>query len=556
MHLSAYDYELPEELIAQDPLLDRSSSRLMVLGKTSGQVSHHHFRDILDYLKPGDCLVLNNTKVIFNPNTGTLSGTSPLYVWKDNAALRTTVGGTATGTVPTATKQGYTFKGWYTQQSGGTQIYNASGNLSTATVSGYISGGKWNVANLNDITLYAQYEASGNIAYTVKHYTQNLTGNAYTLESTVTGYGTTGATLTLSNLTHSITGFTSPSNGFAGTATNGTTKPSSGAVTTTTILANGNRVIDLYYTRNSYEVSETHGTGIASVTGAGTYLFGASVTLTPTVSNGYTFTNWTDNNNSNTQVSTDAAYTFTMPANAVSYRANATPNSYNITLNKQSGTGGTSSISVTYGYTMPAITRPTRGTYTFGGYYTGTSGSGTKYYNADGTSAKAWAETNVTTLYAKWTACTACAPGNGANCSLSVVSNACKYETSCKEGYSNIQNNGKYNPSCTANTINITLNKNGGTGMCGGTSGTANGAMTCAYDSNCNAPVWGDNSRIPAEYTEVEYIQSTGSQYINTGYKPNTNTELTGKVLATNHSNYMYGVHPSSNTKAFTAYTQ
>ena len=64
MHLSAYDYELPEELIAQDPLLDRSSSRLMVLGKTSGQVSHHHFRDILDYLQPGDCLVLNNTKVI------------------------------------------------------------------------------------------------------------------------------------------------------------------------------------------------------------------------------------------------------------------------------------------------------------------------------------------------------------------------------------------------------------------------------------------------------------------------------------------------------------
>ncbi len=439
---------------------------------------------------------LNNTKVIFNPNTGTLSGTSPLYVWKDNAALRTTVGGTGTGTVPSATKQGYTFKGWYTQSSGGTQIYNASGNLSTATVSGYISGGKWNVANLNDITLYAQYEASGNIAYTVKHYTQNLTGNAYTLESTVTGYGTTGATLTLSNLTHSITGFTSPSNGFAGTATNGTTKPSSGAVTTTTILANGNRVIDLYYTRNSYEVSETHGTGIASVTGAGTYLFGASVTLTPTVSNGYTFTNWTDNNNSNTQVSTDAAYTFTMPANDVSYRANATPNSYNITLNKQSGTGGTSSISVTYGYTMPAITRPTRGTYTFGGYYTGTSGSGTKYYNADGTSAKAWAETNVTTLYAKWTACAACAPGNGANCSLSVVSNACKYETSCKEGYSNIQNNGKYNPSCTANTINITLDKNGGTGICGGVSGVVNGEMTCTYDSPCNAPVYADTCNI------------------------------------------------------------
>lgn len=59
-----YYYDLPEELIAQDPLEDRSSSRLMVLGKKSGEVSHHHFRDILDYLRPGDCLVINNTRVI------------------------------------------------------------------------------------------------------------------------------------------------------------------------------------------------------------------------------------------------------------------------------------------------------------------------------------------------------------------------------------------------------------------------------------------------------------------------------------------------------------
>ena len=59
-----YYYDLPEELIAQDPLEDRSSSRLMVLGKKSGEVSHHHFRDMLDYLRPGDCLVINNTRVI------------------------------------------------------------------------------------------------------------------------------------------------------------------------------------------------------------------------------------------------------------------------------------------------------------------------------------------------------------------------------------------------------------------------------------------------------------------------------------------------------------
>jgi S-adenosylmethionine:tRNA ribosyltransferase-isomerase len=57
-------FDLPPELIAQDPLEDRSSSRLLVLDKETGAIEHKHFRDIVDYLNPGDCLVLNNTKVI------------------------------------------------------------------------------------------------------------------------------------------------------------------------------------------------------------------------------------------------------------------------------------------------------------------------------------------------------------------------------------------------------------------------------------------------------------------------------------------------------------
>lgn len=57
-------YDLPEELIAQDPLQDRSGSRLLVLDKKSGEISHHVFTDVLDYLKEGDCLVINDTKVI------------------------------------------------------------------------------------------------------------------------------------------------------------------------------------------------------------------------------------------------------------------------------------------------------------------------------------------------------------------------------------------------------------------------------------------------------------------------------------------------------------
>ena len=61
---SDYYYDLPQELIAQDPLEDRSSSRLMFLNKKTGELSHHSFKDVIDFLNPGDCLVLNNTKVI------------------------------------------------------------------------------------------------------------------------------------------------------------------------------------------------------------------------------------------------------------------------------------------------------------------------------------------------------------------------------------------------------------------------------------------------------------------------------------------------------------
>ncbi len=64
MKTSDFYYDLPEELIAQDPLLDRASSRLLVLDKETGETQHHVFREIAGYLEPGDCLVINDTKVI------------------------------------------------------------------------------------------------------------------------------------------------------------------------------------------------------------------------------------------------------------------------------------------------------------------------------------------------------------------------------------------------------------------------------------------------------------------------------------------------------------
>ena len=64
MRREDFNFTLPEELIAQDPLEDRSSSRLLVLDKETGETEHHVFREIINYLEPGDCLVINDTKVI------------------------------------------------------------------------------------------------------------------------------------------------------------------------------------------------------------------------------------------------------------------------------------------------------------------------------------------------------------------------------------------------------------------------------------------------------------------------------------------------------------
>ncbi len=75
MKTSDFYFDLPQELIAQDPLEDRSSSRLMVLDRKTGEIQHHIFKEVIDYLNPGDCLVVNNTKVIPARLFGSKEGT-------------------------------------------------------------------------------------------------------------------------------------------------------------------------------------------------------------------------------------------------------------------------------------------------------------------------------------------------------------------------------------------------------------------------------------------------------------------------------------------------
>ena len=123
-----------------------------------------------------------------------------------------------------------------------------------------------------------------------------------------------------------------------------------------------------------------------------TYNYGATITeqAAPT-RDGYDFKAWSPAFVANT----------TMPDNDLTYTAQWTAKTYDVTLNPQSGTGGTTSVTATYGAAMPSATMPTRNGYTFKGYYDAQSG-GTQYYKADGSSAKNWDKTAATTLYAQW----------------------------------------------------------------------------------------------------------------------------------------------------------
>ena len=78
MKTSDFYYDLPEELIAQDPLTDRSGSRLMLLDKETGDIRHKVFKDIIDELNPEDCLVINDTKVIPARLHGVKRDTGPI----------------------------------------------------------------------------------------------------------------------------------------------------------------------------------------------------------------------------------------------------------------------------------------------------------------------------------------------------------------------------------------------------------------------------------------------------------------------------------------------
>ena len=124
----------------------------------------------------------------------------------------------------------------------------------------------------------------------------------------------------------------------------------------------------------------------------------------------YTFKGWATSASGSRQYDDGAEITAgntggTLTLYAKWFNNSAQMNTYTVTLNQQEGSGGTESVTATYGADMPAITLPTKTGYTFGGYFTEPNGNGTQYYNADGSSACTWNIADNTTLYAHWKKC-------------------------------------------------------------------------------------------------------------------------------------------------------
>ena len=278
-----------------------------------------------------------------------------------------TCGYTANTTLVAVAATGYTFAGWY-DDSGNNQTEELTLSLNPTA----------------DATYYAYYKAN---QYTVKFDANGGTGGSMSNQSHT--YGVSKA-LTANAFTR--TGYT-----FAGwnTKADGTGTKYTDKQSVSNLSSTDGATITLYaqWELATYTIKYDNLKG-ATHTNPATYTINsATITFTAPTSKpaGYTFVNWTP---ASIEKGSYDDKTVT---------ANWTASTSTVTLNQEEATTqGTASVTATYGSAMPAITKPSRTGYTFGGYFTGKDGAGTKYYNADGSSATTWALEGAQTLYAKW----------------------------------------------------------------------------------------------------------------------------------------------------------
>ena len=304
--------------------------------------------------------------------------------------------GTAT-TLSTATKTGYTFEGWYKEATCTNKVTSLGATEYTSAPTLYA---KWTPIRCN-ITLTRGDGATGGSGYVYATYGSNI------LEPEIVNPTKTG---------HNFLGWSNQGGNVIVIDINGKLLPdrANGSLITYTD-DNGNwahtgtssglwakweaaKYNINYKDQGNANFSGTHASGYPTQ-----HTYGKATSLLTATKTGYTFEGWFKNPEcTGSAVTTLGSYAY---SDDITLYAKWTANKYTVTLDNQSATTtGTASVQATYGSAMPSATMPQKTGYTFGGYYTAISGGGTKYYNANGSSAKNWDKTAATTLYAKWTA--------------------------------------------------------------------------------------------------------------------------------------------------------
>lgn len=267
---------------------------------------------------------------------------------------------------------GYDFESWTT----------TSGNI-TITNSASRTDAKVKFTSFTSATVTANYKGK---TYTVTLNPQSGTGGTPSVTAT---YGSAMPKITKPTRT----GYTF--NGYYDATTGGTQYYKADGSSARTWNKTAASTLYARWTINSHNVTwKANGGnwGGSTADKVVSYNYGATITkVADPTRTGYTFNAWSPAFAANT----------TMPDNALTYTAQWSANTYTVTFDQQSGTGGTASVTATYNAAMPAITKPTRDGYIFGGYYAEPNGQGKIYYNADGSSANNWDKENAT-LYAKW----------------------------------------------------------------------------------------------------------------------------------------------------------
>ena len=300
---------------------------------------------------------VNNYILTFNPNGGSVSPTSKSVAY-----------GSQYGTLPTPTRTGYTFTGWFTAASGGTKV-------STTTTMG-----------AGNATIYAQWTPTN---YTI---TYNLNGGTNP-SGVATSYNITSSTITLP--TPSRNGYS-----FGGWYTSSSL--SGTAVTSIATGSTGNKVFYAKWTPVNYSISYNLNGGSVSGNPSSYNIETATFTLKNPTRTGYTFTGWTGSNGTTAQTSVSIAKGST---GNKSYTANWRANTYTVAYNANGGSGTTASSSHTYGVAKTLTANAfTRTGYTFKGWNTKADGSGTSYTNSQSVSNLTSTNGATVTLYAQWTA--------------------------------------------------------------------------------------------------------------------------------------------------------